>query len=70
MTKSKIQNPKIYKKINNVFIKVILFIFYFFIIGLGALIYRLFVPKIKEKNSYWQDSSSDNFDLDYFKSAY
>ena len=61
---------KIVKLINNIFIKIILFIFYFFIFGLVALVYKLFNNKEKEKNSYWKDFSSDNFNLDYFKSAY
>ena len=62
MTKSKIQ--KFIKKINNVFIKIILFIFYLLIIGFGTLIYRLFKKNKTKTNSYWQDFSS-KFDLDF-----
>jgi len=68
MTKSKIQ--EFIKKINNSFINTILFLFYFLIIGLISIIYRLFKNNKVKTNSYWQDFSSDNFDLDYFKSAY
>jgi len=68
MTKSKIQ---IFIKIlNNFFISIILFLFYFFIIGLISVIYKLFKNNKEKADSYWQDSSPDNFDLKYFKSAY
>jgi len=68
MTKSKIQ---IFIKIlNNFFISIILFLFYFFIIGLISVIYKLFKNNKEKADSYWQDSSPDNFNLEYFKSAY
>lgn len=68
MAKFKIQ--EFIKETNNIFIKIILFVFYFFIIGLGSIIYKIFKPKQNKTDSYWQDSSPDNFNLDYFKSAY
>jgi len=74
MTKSKAQVKseiqKFIKKINNFFINIILFLFYFLIIGLGALIYGFFKKRNKEANSYWQDYPQKELGLDYFKSSY
>lgn len=68
MTKSKIQ--KFIKTINSFFINIILFLFYFGIIGVIVILYRLFKKKTKETDSYWEDFTQNKFDLDYFKSAY
>jgi len=61
---------KIVNKINNVFIKVVLIIFYFLIIGLAALIYRLLKKEKKQTESYWQDFPQEKPDINYFRSPY
>jgi len=68
MIKSIIQRS--IKIVNIVFIKIILFIFYIIIIGLGALIYRIFKNKQNRANSYWQDYSQKELGFNDFKSAY
>lgn len=68
MTKSKIQ---IFIKIlNNFFINIILFLFYFFIIGVISIFYKLFKNNKEKRNSYWEDYKAGKSDLEYFKSAY
>lgn len=67
MTKSKIQ--KFIKAINSFFIDIILFLFYFVIIGLISVLYKLFKKKQDKTKSYWQDFSVKEPDLD-FKSPY
>ncbi|PIV09662.1 hypothetical protein COS31_04465 [Candidatus Roizmanbacteria bacterium CG02_land_8_20_14_3_00_36_15] len=72
MQKSKLQFKikKLIKFINILFINIILFLFYFLIIGFGALIYKLFKKTSFNKNSYWQDCPQQKPDPDYFKSPY
>lgn len=60
---------KIFKKINMAFIKVILFLFYFLILGLISALYKLFKKKQGKTKSYWQDYSAKELELD-FKSPY
>lgn len=61
---------EISKKINSVFIKVILFLFYYMFIGLISVFYRLFKSKKIGNESYWEDFDGPKFDRDYFRSAY
>lgn len=76
-SKLKAQNSKLIiviknfiKKINNIFICFTLFLFYFFIIGVGALLYKFLRKKNKKNNSYWQEFPKNKLTLDYFKSPY
>lgn len=57
---------KCIKQINNVFIQIVLFLFYFVGIGLGALIYFLF-KKEKRALTYWQDVKNESV---YLSSPY
>jgi|YNPMSStandDraft_2_1061718.scaffolds.fasta_scaffold54969_2 hypothetical protein len=58
------------KKSNAFFISVVLALFYFLIIGFISLIYRLFKKAKKNKNSYWEDVSTNSFNLNDFKLPY
>jgi uncharacterized protein YqhQ len=58
------------KKLNAFFIRLILALFYFLIIGFISLIYRLFKKAKKNKNSYWEDVSTTSFNLNDFKLSY
>jgi hypothetical protein len=58
------------KKINSFFITIILSLFYFLVIGLISLIYRLLKKARKNKNSYWEDVSTTSFNLNDFKLPY
>jgi hypothetical protein len=59
-----------FKAINNAFIKIVLFFFYFVIIGLISVIYRLLNLKKKSPPSYWQEVAGQRLDKDYFSSPY
>lgn len=61
---------KIISLINNIFIKIILCIFYFFVIGLGSLIYKLTKKPVFNPSSYWKDPSPEQSNLRYFDSPY
>lgn len=61
---------EISKAMNNAFIKVILFIFYYTVIGIISLFYHLFQAKRKKTNSYWEDVADVRPDKDYFSSSY
>lgn len=75
--KLKTQNSKLIiaiknciKKANNIFISFTLFLFYFLIIGVGALVYKFSRKRNKKNNSYWQEFPKNNLSFDYFKSPY
>lgn len=59
-----------FKTLNNIFIGTVLFLFYVFIIGFTALIYKLFKKKRNKQSSHWQDVSVTKLDSEYFRSAY
>ena len=61
---------EIVRRINKVFVTIVLFFFYFVVFGLGYFIYRLFNrPKHKE-DSYWLDPDEKKLTIDYFQSPY
>ncbi len=53
---------KFIKQINNAFIQLLLFLFYFVGIGFGALIY-FFFKKNKKTSTYWQEVKNEKIDL-------
>jgi len=53
------------KRLNTFFIRVVLALFYFLIIGFISLIYRLFKKAKKNKNSHWKDISTASFNLSF-----
>jgi hypothetical protein len=55
---------------NALFIKIILFIFYFTFFGLIVFIYKLFNRVKKKKNSYWEKIDKEESTVNYFKSPY
>lgn len=61
---------KIINLINKFFIKIVLVIFYFLAIGLGALIYRLTKKQVFNPNSYWYNFPPKQPNLKYFDSPY
>lgn len=63
---------KLVKKINGVFIIVLLFVIYYPVIGLCFVIYKLtkLSGKKMNSNSYWLEPQLGKFDKDYFSSAY
>lgn len=60
---------KAIKTINKFFIEIILLLFYFLVIGFGALIYRI-TKKDTKTESFWKDFTQKEPEIDYFKSAY
>lgn len=64
------QIVKISRAINDAFIKVILFFFYYIVIGVVSVFYRLFKPRNKAKNTYWSDIEDRIADKNYFNSPY
>lgn len=60
---------RLIKAINNIFAQIILFVFYFLGIGLGALIYGIFKKKEDKKDSYWT-SVPNKLSRDDFQSPY
>lgn len=69
MSNLKLKTKNLIKSINNIFIQLILFIFYFSIFGLISLLYKITMKKSKEK-TYWDDSLVKDFSLNDFQSAY
>ena len=71
-TISNIKNQilKIFKKINSAFIKIVLFFFYFAVIGFAAVIDKLSRKKNEESDSYWKNPPETKPDLEYFRSPY
>ena len=62
----------IVRKMNDLFISAVLVVFYFFVVGITALL-LLAVTKIKGKknrSSYWKNADGKKFTADYFKSPY
>ena len=60
---------RLVRLINNYFIKIVLFVFYFVVIGLGSLIYHL-SKKNYQKDSYWENPPKKPLDIEYFQSSY
>lgn len=58
------------RKINDIFIKIILFLFYFIVIGFAYVIYKLIVKEKKGRTSYWQNIADKELSADYFQSPY
>jgi len=58
------------RKINNIFVLILLFIVYYPTIGLCFVIYKLSKTKSQDQNTYWIDMSKKPFDKKYFKSSY
>jgi hypothetical protein len=54
---------KIFKKINEVFINILLFIFYFLIIGVAKIMYFLFRKKEKSKKTFWNKPEEKPLDV-------
>jgi cbb3-type cytochrome oxidase subunit 3 len=61
---------KAIKKINETFITIVLFIFYFLVIGFSFFIYRLLNKKKINKETYWEDVEKKQFTKEYFQSTY
>lgn len=63
---------KAIKKINEVFITIVLFIFYFLVIGFSFFIYKLLNKKNinKDKETYWENVEKKQFTKEYFQSPY
>lgn len=57
------------KTLNNYFILLVLFIFYYPVIGIAFIFYRIFNLNKVGKNTYWKDNDSD-FKKEYFESPY
>jgi len=56
------QIKELVKVFNNVFIQIILVVFYIFGIGLGALLHAVFIKK-KQTQTYWQNVKNEGVDL-------
>jgi len=56
------QARRIVRIINDLFIQILLFHFYFIGIGFGALIYFSF-KRDKKTSTYWQEVRDENIDL-------
>ncbi len=59
-----------FKTLNNIFITVILTIFYFVVIGTISFFYRLFKREDKNPMSFWKKVDGVKLDPDYFNSPY
>lgn len=70
MQKSKFK--KIVDFLNNAFVSFILVIFYFSVIGISFLIYRLSIlfSSKKQTNSYWIDEAEKEEKIESFNSQY
>lgn len=53
---------RLIKQINNIFIQLLLFLFYFIGIGFGALIY-FFFKRENKASTYWQEMNDEKIDL-------
>ncbi len=60
------------KNLNNAFVSFILVVFYFSVIGISFLIYRLSIllSSKKQTNSYWIDEVGKEIDIENFYSQY
>lgn len=63
---------KIVRKINTLFVTIVLFSIYFPVVGLCFCMYKILsVNKTtKNKNTYWKKPSFEKLDKKYFHSAY
>ncbi|OGH11896.1 MAG: hypothetical protein A2857_02225 [Candidatus Levybacteria bacterium RIFCSPHIGHO2_01_FULL_36_15] len=63
---------RITRIVNNFFIAIVLFIFYFVAVGLSFLIYKTMTifKKSEKKESYWEDVGDKNLGDNYFSSSY
>jgi hypothetical protein len=60
-----------FKQVNNFFINVLLFIFYFVFIGVGKLLYSLrAVAKENSRTTNWKKFARAKFKREYFESPY
>lgn len=58
------------KKTNLIFVNLILIFFYIFIIGFGALIWKILKRFLTKKDSYWSNEVKEIGNVDYFQSPY
>jgi len=61
---------KISKALNNYFILIILFVFYFPVIGIAFVFFKIFSAQKKNSDSYWVIPKHSQFDKKYFESPY
>lgn len=59
-----------FKTLNNVFITIVLAIFYFLVIGPISFFYRVFKHKNNNQTSYWKIEGNKILDQGYFSSPY
>lgn len=57
------------KTLNNYFILIVLFIFYFPVIGIAFVLFKIF-SKHKNTNSYWIAPKNPQYDKKYFESPF
>lgn len=62
---------QIVKRINNIFVQIILFFFYFIVVGIGFALQKLagFFRKSREKDTYWIKENI-RYKTNYFESPY
>lgn len=70
ISKTQIKIKKLIRVGNNIFINIILTLFYFLIIGLAAVTYRLLKKNKKTTDSYWEELKDRKIDINYFQSSY
>ena len=61
---------RISKKINDYFILIVLFIFYYPVIGIAFFFFKLLSLNKKSSASYWVKPKNQDFDKKYFESPY
>ncbi len=61
---------RLIRKINDLFIALVLFVFYIFVIGITAVVYRLFSSRKKKKNIPWIDNTTKELPVSSFESPY
>ena len=62
---------KLTKLVNNFFIDIILFLFYFLVIGFASIIYKfIYLLGKHNKDSYWIEGLKKNYSKEYFSSPY
>ena len=61
---------KLSKKLNDYFIVVILFVFYYPVIGIAFIFYKLFSLNKSKKETYWNIERDSGFTNSDFKSPY
>lgn len=60
----------IISKINNLFITILLSLFYFIVIGFAHVIYELVVHPKKKRSSYWEEVDGKGLNIDNLQSTY